>query len=68
MIKRYQELLAIGYPMSNRAYVIAVNNKVLEDGGQPANNDVNISTGLEPETLVILEAATLFNRANKEIR
>ena len=68
MKKRYLDLIAISYPMSNRAYVIAVNNKVLEDEGQTANNQVDINTGLEPETENILRAAGLFNWANRRIR
>ena len=67
MVKRYKDLIKIGYPMSNRAYVVAVNNHVLEDEGQVANNDVDINS-LEPETENILVAAGLFNKANKDIR
>ncbi len=68
MAKKYLDLIAISYPLSNRAYVVAVNNKVLEDGGGVANNDVDIDNGLEPETVVILEAAGLFNKANRRIK
>ncbi len=68
MKKRYKDLIAIGYPMSNRAYVVTVNKHVLEDEGQVANNDVDINGGLEPKTVVILEAAGLQNKANKDIR
>ena len=68
MVKRYKDLIKIGYPMSNRAYVVAVNNHVLEDEGQVANDDVDINTGLEPETQNILVAAGLFNKANKDIK
>ncbi len=68
MAKKYQKLIKIGYPMSNRAYVIAVNNYVLEDEGQPHNNNVDIDSGLEPKTETILIAAGLQNRANKGIR
>ncbi len=68
MKKKYKDLIDIGYPLSNVAYVIAVNNHVLENEGLAANNHVNVDTGLEPETLVILEAAGLFNKANKGIR
>ncbi len=67
MKKKYTDLIKIGYPMSNRAYVVAVNNHVLEDEGQIANNQVGIE-GLEPDTVVILKAAGLQNRANKDIR
>ena len=67
MVKRYKDLIKIGYPMSNRAYVVAVNNHVLEDEGQVANNDVDINS-LEPETENILVAAGLFNKANKDIK
>jgi len=68
MAKKYLELIKIGYPLSNRAYVVAVNNEVLNSEGLPSNNDVDIDTGLQPETLVILEAAGLFNAANKGIK
>ena len=68
MAKKYLELIKIGYPLSNRAYVVAVNNEVLNSEGLPSNNNVDIDTGLQPETLVILEAAGLFNKANKGIK
>ena len=68
MKKKYLDLIKIGYPLSNRAYVVAVNNHVLEDGGQATNNDVDINGGLEPTTVEILEKAGLLNRANKDIR
>ena len=68
MGKKYRDLIKISYPMSNLAYVISVNNKVLEDGGNPPNNNVNTETGLEPETVVILEKAGLFNGANRDIK
>ncbi len=68
MRKKYLDLIAISYPLSNKNYVVAVNNKVLEDGGQVANNDVDINGGLEPTTVEILEKAGLLNRANKDIR
>ncbi len=68
MRKKYRDLIAISYPMSNRAYVVAVNNEVLNNEGLPSNNDVDISSGLEPQTIVILEAAGLFNNANRVIK
>ena len=68
MKKKYLDLVKIGYPLSNRAYAIAVNNKVLEDEGQTANNQVDINTGLEPTTIEILVAAGLQNKYNRSIR
>jgi len=65
MAEKYLDLIRIAYPMSNKAYVITVNNEVLNS---KPNDDVNIETGLEPRTIVMLEAAGLFNKANKEIR
>ncbi len=66
MGKKYLDLIRISYPMSNLAYVVSVNNKVLEDGGQPPNNSVELAN-LEPETIVVLEKAGLFNAANRNI-
>jgi len=68
MAKKYIRLIQIGYPLTNRNYVVSVNNKVLEDGGQAANNQVDINTGLEPETIEILVAAGLQNKYNRSIR
>ena len=68
MKKKYTDLIKLGYSMSNQAYVVAVNNHVLEDEGQVARNDVDINSGLEPETETILVAAGLFNKANKDIK
>jgi len=68
MRKKYLDVIKVSYPMSNRAYVVSVNNKVLEDGGGVANNDVDINSGLEPESIVILETAGLFNQGNKRIK
>ena len=68
MRKKYLDVIKVSYPMSNRAYVVSVNNKVLNSEGLPSNNDVNINSGLEPETVVILETAGLFTQANKRIK
>ena len=68
MAKKYLDKLKYAYPLSNRAYVVAVNDKVLEDGGNPPNPTVNIKTGLEPETVVIIQAAGLFNDKNRSIK
>ncbi len=67
MKKRYEELVKIGYPMSNLRYVVSVNNYILNEEGKPSNNSVNIDSELEPDTITVLKMAGLQNRANKEI-
>ena len=66
--KKYLDLIRYAYPISNVAYVIAVNNEVLDSEGLPPNPNVDIESGLEPTTKVILEQAGLFNLANKRVR
>jgi len=68
MAKKYLDLIKIGYPLTNKKYVISVNNKVLEAGGSQANPDVNIDGGLENETVTILQAAGVFNKLNRSIK
>ena len=68
MAKKYLDLIKIAYPYSNRAYVVAVNDKVLEEGGSQANPDVNIESGLEDQTVTILKAAGLFTAANRKVK
>ena len=68
MAKKYLDKLKYSYPLSNRAYVIAVNDEVLDGEGLPANPTVNIETGLEPLTIVIIQEAGLFNKANRTIK
>lgn len=65
---KYNDLLKIGYPLVNPAYVVAVNNKVLEDQGEVVNNQVDINGGLEADTVIILKEAGLMNKANKVIK
>ncbi len=68
MRKKYLDVIKVSYPMSNREYVVAVNNEVLNSEGLPSNNNVDINSGLEPESIVILETAGLFNKLNRTIR
>ena len=65
-MKRYKDLIKIGYPMSNLSYVIALNDRVLEDKGE-APTHISEHSLLEPETIEIMSIAGIFNKKNKEI-
>ena len=66
--KKYKDLMAIAYPLSNIKYVVSVNDVVLESKGEEPNPSVNINSGLEPQTAIMLDKAGLFNSANKTIK
>ena len=52
--------------MSNLSYVIALNDRVLEDKGE-APTHISEHSLLEPETIEIMSIAGIFNKKNKEI-
>jgi len=56
--------IKLGYPLSNRSYIVAVNDAMLEE----PNPNVNINTGLDPKTINVLNAAGLFTKANKDMK
>ena len=66
MKKRYRDIIAISYPMSNINYIRQLNDRVLEEKGEEPTHIFKHDL-LEPETVEIMAVAGIFNRPNKEL-